>query len=204
MNRQEERHKQHVVDGTDQGPPRRLRLRGAGRPVRGHPHRRAHARAAMDSDRVSVEWWVGRGGLEGRVLSVLERGRGKITGQIVGTGKTLHLEPDDPRSPGRWPCTAARRGQGGPGGGGGDPPLPETPDGPLEVSVLKVLGDPTTPHRDREDPGGRRHRRALPARGGSAGAEMPQGGVRGGPARPPGSAPRPLHHHRSGDGARLR
>src|SRR5262245_16886235 len=53
--------------------------------------------AAMDSDRVEVEWWIGPRGLEGRGAAVLERGRGKITGQIVGAGKMLRLEPDDPR-----------------------------------------------------------------------------------------------------------
>src|SRR5262245_44985360 len=53
--------------------------------------------AAMDSDRVEVEWWIGPRGLEGRILKVLERGRGKITGQIVGAGKAVRLEPDDPR-----------------------------------------------------------------------------------------------------------
>src|SRR5687768_6523768 len=52
---------------------------------------------AMDSDRVEVEWWVGARGLEGRVSKVLERGRGKITGQISGNAKQLRFEPDDPR-----------------------------------------------------------------------------------------------------------
>jgi len=46
---------------------------------------------------VEVEWWVGPRGLEGRVRSVLERGRGKITGQIVAVGHTLRFQPDDPR-----------------------------------------------------------------------------------------------------------
>ena len=61
-----------------------------------HVNRRSRD-TAMDSDRVEVEWWVGPRGLEGRVTSVLERGRGKITGQIVAAGHTLRFQPDDPR-----------------------------------------------------------------------------------------------------------
>src|SRR5664279_1135557 len=53
--------------------------------------------SAMDSDRVEVEWWVGGRGLEGRVTNVLERGRGKITGQISGLGNKVRFEPDDAR-----------------------------------------------------------------------------------------------------------
>src|SRR6185436_9032374 len=97
MNRQEERHKQRVVNGRIKVHPD-----GYGFVVPDDRSEDIHIAArqrgaAMDSDRVTVEWWVGARGLEGRVLSVIERGRGKITGQIVGSGKTVHLEPDDPR-----------------------------------------------------------------------------------------------------------
>src|SRR2546423_8314205 len=102
--------------------------------------------AAMDSDRVEVEWWVGARGLEGRVSRVIERGRGKITGQIVGTGTALRLEPDDPR------INSPVALQGGAGGARAGQAVvaeivryPESPDGPLEVTVLKVLGDPDDP-----------------------------------------------------------
>jgi len=61
-----------------------------------HVNRRSRD-TAMDSDRVEVEWWVGPRGLEGQVTHVLERGRGKITGQIVAAGATLRFQPDDPR-----------------------------------------------------------------------------------------------------------
>jgi ribonuclease R len=105
--------------------------------------------AAMDSDRVEVEWWVGARGLEGRVETVLERGRGKITGQIVERGRGLHLEPDDPR------ITGPVALQGGVGGAKPGQAVvaeilryPETPDGPLEVAVLKVLGDPDDPRTE--------------------------------------------------------
>src|SRR5437773_11412765 len=97
MTRQDERHKAHVVNG-------RIKVHPDGYGFVGPDdrsediHISARTRgAAMDSDRVEVEWWVGARGLEGRVLRVIERGRGKITGQIVGVGKALHLEPDDPR-----------------------------------------------------------------------------------------------------------
>jgi ribonuclease R len=107
--------------------------------------------AAMDSDRVEVAWWVGARGLEGRVETVLERGRGKITGQIVERGRGVHLEPDDPR------ITGPVALQGGLNGARTGQAVvaeilryPETPDGVLEVSVLKVLGDPDDPRTEIE------------------------------------------------------
>src|ERR1039457_7405112 len=53
--------------------------------------------SAMDSDRVEVEWWVGGRGVEGRVTPGLERGGGKITGQLTGHGDKMRFEPDDAR-----------------------------------------------------------------------------------------------------------
>src|SRR3954451_23546036 len=143
MTRQDERHKQHVVDGRIKVHPD-----GYGFVVPDDRSEDIHIAArqrgaAMDGDRVTVEWWVGARGLEGRVLNVLERGRGKITGQIVGTGKTVHLEPDDPRITG--PVTlhgGAKDARPGQAVVAEILRYPETPDGPLEVSVLKVLGDP--------------------------------------------------------------
>jgi ribonuclease R len=115
-----------------------------------HVNRRSRA-TAMDSDRVEVEWWVGPRGLEGRVRSVLERGRGKITGQIVAVGHTLRFQPDDPRI--TEPVVLR---------GGGAPPrpgmavvaeiaaYPTEPDAPLEVTLLKVLGPPEDPRTEVE------------------------------------------------------
>jgi ribonuclease R len=107
--------------------------------------------AAMDADRVEVEWWVGPRGLEGRVLKVLDRGRGKITGQIEGTGKHVHLVPDDPRITG--PVVL----KGGPHGAKvGEAVVaeiaryPEHPQDAMEVLVLKVLGDPDDPRTEVE------------------------------------------------------
>jgi ribonuclease R len=151
MTRQDERHKDHVVNGRIKVHPD-----GYGFVVPDDRSEDIHIAArmrgtAMDSDRVEVEWWVGARGLEGRVQKVLERGRGKITGQIVGTGKTMHLEPDDPR------ITGPVALQGGAGGAKAGQAVvaeivryPDAPDGALEVSVLKVLGDPDDPRTEIE------------------------------------------------------
>ena len=110
-----------------------------------HVNRRSRD-TAMDSDRVEVEWWVGPRGLEGRVTRVLERGRGKITGQIVAAGNTLRFQPDDPRI--TEPVVLR---------GGGAPPrpglavvaeiaaYPAQAGAALEVTLLKVLGKPEDP-----------------------------------------------------------
>ena len=115
-----------------------------------HVNRRSRA-TAMDSDRVEVEWWVGPRGLEGSVTNVLERGRGKITGQIVAAGHTLRFQPDDPRI--TEPVVLR---------GGGAPPrpgmavvaeissYPTQPGAPLEVTLLKVLGLPEDPRTEVE------------------------------------------------------
>jgi ribonuclease R len=115
-----------------------------------HINRRSRD-TAMDSDRVEVEWWVGPRGLEGRVTRVLERGRGKITGQIVAAGAHLRFQPDDPRI---TEVVVLR--------GGGDPPrpglavvaeiatYPAQPGAPLEVTLLKVLGRPEDPQTEVE------------------------------------------------------
>ncbi len=115
-------------------------------------HISAQARgAAMDADRVEVEWWVGPRGLEGRVARIVERGRGKITGQIVGTGKGLHLEPDDSRIAGAVIL------RGGPGSAKTGQAVvaeivryPDSAESPMEVTILKVLGDPDDPRTEIE------------------------------------------------------
>ncbi len=52
---------------------------------------------ALDGDRVSIYTWEGHKGTEGRVEEVLSRGRSKLTGTVRRTGRTIYLEPDDPR-----------------------------------------------------------------------------------------------------------
>jgi ribonuclease R len=107
-----------------------------------------HRGAAMDSDRVEVEWWVGARGLEGRVLRVLERGRGKITGQLQRRGPEVRFEPDDPR------ITVPVVVKGGISARPGQAVVAEItsyPDGaaaPVEVELRKVLGDPDDPRTE--------------------------------------------------------
>jgi len=109
-----------------------------------------HRGTAMDSDRVEVEWWVGARGLEGRVLRVLERGRGKITGRLARRGPLLRFEPDDPRitSP-----VSVRGGIEAPAGKAVVAEItsyPESADAPIEVVLRKVLGDPDDPRTEVE------------------------------------------------------
>jgi ribonuclease R len=106
--------------------------------------------AAMDSDRVEVAWWVGARGLEGRVLNVIERGRGKITGQLAGHGGRVRFEADDPR------ISAPVVVRGGVKARPGQAVLaqitgyPDSAGAPIEVELLKVLGDPDDPRTEVE------------------------------------------------------
>jgi ribonuclease R len=106
--------------------------------------------SAMDSDRVEVEWWVGGRGLEGRVTNVLERGRGKITGQFTGHGDKLRFEPDDARIQAKVVVrggVSARPGQSVVAEIVG---YPESLEAPIEVVLLKVLGKPDDPRTEVE------------------------------------------------------
>jgi ribonuclease R len=107
---------------------------------------------AMDSDRVEVDWWVGPRGLEGRVIRVLERGRGKITGQLVASGKAgFRFEPDDPRITGPVALTGTLNGaRPGVAVVAEIVHYPEHLHEALQVSVLKILGDPDDPRTEIE------------------------------------------------------
>ncbi len=52
---------------------------------------------AMDRDKVALKVWQGYRGPEGRVLSIVERGRARITGVIESATYPATLRPDDPR-----------------------------------------------------------------------------------------------------------
>ncbi|HXJ23767.1 MAG TPA: ribonuclease R [Polyangia bacterium] len=107
--------------------------------------------AAMDADTVEIESWMGPRGLEGRVLRVIERGRAKVTGQIVRRGRQQMLQPDDPRISGLV-------GLSGPTLGAKEgiavvaeiTRYPDVPDGAMEAAVLKILGDPDDPRTEVE------------------------------------------------------
>lgn len=107
--------------------------------------------AAMDADTVEIEAWMGVRGVEGRVVRVIARGRAKITGQLTRAGKHLTLQPDDPRITGpvslRGHVATTLIGQAVVAE---ITSYPEVPDGPMEVEVLKVLGDPDDPRTEVE------------------------------------------------------
>ena len=108
--------------------------------------------SALDGDRVRLLTWAGFKGTEGRVTEVIERGRAKITGTIMGSGRYTYLEPDDPR-------IAATGGQvalpDGPAGAKVGQAVvaeitryPSKEGEPLEARVASVLGDPDDPRTE--------------------------------------------------------
>lgn len=56
-----------------------------------------HLGAAMHGDRVSIRGWRSRQGMEGEVLSVLERAHKVVGGTLQIEGKQAWIEPDDNR-----------------------------------------------------------------------------------------------------------
>jgi len=107
--------------------------------------------AAMDADTVEIESWMGARGFEGRVLRVIERGRAKITGQLVRRGRHQMLQPDDPRISGLVGLSGSiPSAKDGLAVVAEITRYPDVPDGPIEASVLKVLGDPDDPRTEVE------------------------------------------------------
>ncbi len=108
---------------------------------------------AMDGDTVEVDSWAGVRGFEGRVVQVVSRGRAKITGQLAGSGRRIQLQPDDPRITGVVILNGAEKiaaSQMGQAVVAEITRYPETPDGPIEARVLRVLGDPDDPRTEVE------------------------------------------------------
>ena len=97
----------------------------------------------MDGDTVEVDSWVGVRGFEGRVVRVVSRGRAKVTGQLARAGRVVRLQPDDPRITGI--VTVVGQGehlgeaQMGQAVVAEITRYPETPDGPMEARVLRVV-----------------------------------------------------------------
>jgi ribonuclease R len=114
-----------------------------------HVSRRNRA-SAMDSDHIEVDWWVGGRGLEGRVTRVIERGRGKITGNLVALGGRLRFEPDDPRINASVVIRDGITARAGQSVVAEIIAYPTNPDAPIEVSLIKVLGDPDDPRTEVE------------------------------------------------------
>jgi len=108
---------------------------------------------SLDGDRVVLETWLGHKGTEGRVVEVVSRGRARLTGTLVKSGRTVFLQPDDPR-------IAADYGQVGLDGPTTGQPgqavvveitrYPTAAQRVLGGRVLKVLGDPDDPRTEIE------------------------------------------------------
>ena len=108
--------------------------------------------AAMDGDRVSLTTWLGHKGTEGRVDSVLERGRARITGIVRKVARAHMMEPDDPRlgAPGTMVAL-----DGGPGAAHEGQCVvaeitvyPSVPGGAISARILRVLGLPDDPETE--------------------------------------------------------
>jgi ribonuclease R len=109
--------------------------------------------ASMDGDRVVLTTWVGVKGTEGKVEEVVARGRARLTGILRLTGRSVWVEPDDPRIAGDYGRVAL---DGSTQGRDGDAVVVEITRYPtvagsgLEARLLKVLGDPDDPRTEIE------------------------------------------------------
>lgn len=109
---------------------------------------------ALDGDRVKLRTWEGFKGTEGRVTHVVSRGRAKLTGTLCRDGRSIYLEPDDPR-------IATAYGRVGLDGGVrgakvGTAVVAEISTYPsrarpeLRAKLVKVIGDPEDPRTEIE------------------------------------------------------
>jgi ribonuclease R len=108
---------------------------------------------SLDGDRVRVDTWPGVRGTEGRVVEVLARGRARLTGVLRRVGRSVYLEPDDPRIAadfGRVLLDQARVGKDGDAVVIEITRYPEPTRKELAGEVLKVLGDPEDPRTEIE------------------------------------------------------
>ena len=109
---------------------------------------------SLDGDQVRLYTWEGYKGTEGRVEEVLSRGRAKLTGTLVRAGRTVHLEPDDPRIATDFGRVSLL--PGGPTGRPGECVVAEIVSYPTEAKsqigarVLGVLGPPEDPNTEIE------------------------------------------------------
>ena len=100
----------------------------------------------LDGDRVVITTWLGYKGTEGRIERVLERGRAKLTGTVRGSGRNVHLEPDDPRIAATGGLVQLEGGADGAREGQAVvveiTRYPRAADEPLQAKITHVLGDP--------------------------------------------------------------
>ncbi len=156
-------------DSSGEGSPRASSIRRLTGRIKVHPvgygfvvpndntedvHVSARSRGtAMDGDTVEIDAWPGVRGFEGRVVRVTARGRAKVTGQLTRSGKRICLQPDDPRILGVVTLIGADALAATEMGRAVVAEIvqyPETPDGPMEARVLRVLGDPDDPRTEVE------------------------------------------------------
>jgi ribonuclease R len=108
--------------------------------------------AALDGDRVQITTWAGFKGTEGRVTNVLERGRARVTGQLTTVGRTVCLEPDDPRIAATGGLIALPNGPGAARAGQAVVAeitrYPTREGEPLEARVSAVLGEMDDPRTE--------------------------------------------------------
>ena len=98
---------------------------------------------ALDGDRVELEAWQGTRRMVGRVVSVLERGRSKITGNLSpGEDGALLLLPDDIRLPSPIPVRDAGEARAGQAVLAEIVAYPEELGQAPEVRVDRILGEP--------------------------------------------------------------
>jgi ribonuclease R len=108
---------------------------------------------SLDGDRVVLVTWEGYKGTEGRVESVVARGRARLTGTLRRGGRLVWLEPDDPRiaaDHGRVSIDGAAVGDDGQAVVVEITRYPSAAGGELAGRVTKVLGDPDDPRTEIE------------------------------------------------------
>ncbi len=108
---------------------------------------------SLDGDRVVVETWAGVRGTEGRVTTILTRGRARLTGVLRRVGRVVYLEPDDPRIAadyGRVGLDSAPVGKDGEAVVVEITRYPDAVRRELAGNVIKVLGDPDDPRTEIE------------------------------------------------------
>ena len=110
--------------------------------------------STLDGDRVVVKTWEGHKGTEGRVEEVVARGRAKLTGIVRSAGRSVSLEPDDPRIATDFGNVGLEAGAGG--ARVGQAVVVEIVRYPTDerremtARVLRVLGEPDDPRTEIE------------------------------------------------------
>jgi len=109
---------------------------------------------ALDGDRVALTTWDGHKGTEGRVEEVLDRGRTKLTGTLRASGRSMYLEPDDPRILATGGNVQLEEGAAGARDGQAVvveiSKYPSRPDESITARVIHVLGSPDDPRTEVE------------------------------------------------------